>query len=66
MPLTAKGNKIMSNMTKEYGPEKGERVFYASRNAGKISGVDRAKKAAGGKVHVGRAMGGAAKKRADR
>lgn len=50
MPLTAKGNKIMANMAKEYGPEKGERVFYASRNAGKISGVDRAKKADGGEV----------------
>jgi hypothetical protein len=40
MPLTAKGNKIMQNMKQEYGPKKGESVFYASRNAGKISGVD--------------------------
>jgi hypothetical protein len=39
-PLTSKGEKIMKNMTKEYGPEKGKQVFYASRNAGKISGVD--------------------------
>jgi hypothetical protein len=39
-PLTSKGNKIMSAMTKQYGPEKGKQVFYASRNAGKISGVD--------------------------
>lgn len=30
----------MANMTKEYGPKKGESVFYASKNAGKISGVD--------------------------
>jgi len=40
MPLTAKGQKIMANMQQEYGPEKGERVFYASRNAGRITGVD--------------------------
>lgn len=40
MPLTEKGSEILSNMEKEYGTEKGERVFYASRNAGTISGVD--------------------------
>lgn len=40
MPLTAKGEKIMANMQREYGPERGERVFYASRNAGRITGVD--------------------------
>ena len=39
-PLTAKGKKIMSAMKKEYGEKKGKSVFYASRNAGKISGVD--------------------------
>ncbi len=40
MPLTPKGEKIMGNMQSEYGDKKGEQVFYASRNAGKISGVD--------------------------
>lgn len=40
MPLTAKGREIMENMTKEYGPDKAKHVFYASRNAGKITGVD--------------------------
>jgi len=40
MPLTAKGQEIERNMTKEYGAKKGEEVFYASRNAGKITGVD--------------------------
>lgn len=40
MPLTEKGSEILSNMEKEYGKEKGERVFYASRNTGTISGVD--------------------------
>lgn len=40
MPLTAKGQKIKSAMTKEYGAKKGEQVFYASRNKGIITGVD--------------------------
>lgn len=40
MPLTAKGNKIMSSMKKEYGAKKAKQVFYASRNAKKIKGVD--------------------------
>lgn len=31
----------MQAMKKEYGPKKGERVFYASRNSGKIKGVDK-------------------------
>lgn len=44
MPLTKKGKKIRSAMKKEYGAEKGERVFYASKNKGKISGVDEMKK----------------------
>lgn len=44
MPLTKKGKKIKSAMTKEYGSKKGEKVFYASKNAGKISGVDKSKK----------------------
>ena len=41
MPLTAKGSEIMENMKEHYGSkEKAEEVFYASKNAGKISGVD--------------------------
>lgn len=40
MPKTAKGRKIMSAMKDEYGAKKGEQVFYASRNAGSIKGVD--------------------------
>jgi hypothetical protein len=40
MPLTAKGNEIMKAMQKEYGAKKGESVFYASKNKGKISGVE--------------------------
>lgn len=40
MPLTSKGKKIMRNMKAQYGSDKGERVFYASRNKGTITGVD--------------------------
>ena len=39
MPLTKKGAKIKAAMTKEYGEEKGEEVFYASANKGTIKGV---------------------------
>ena len=41
MPLTEKGKEILSNMEKTYGSsEKAKEVFYASKNAGKITGVD--------------------------
>lgn len=30
----------MAAMKKEYGDKKGESVFYASKNAGKIKGVE--------------------------
>ena len=39
MPLNKKGKKIKKAMEKEYGKEKGERVFYASENKGTIKGV---------------------------
>ena len=42
MPLTKKGKKIKKAMTKQYGPKKGEAVFYASINKGKIKGVEKA------------------------
>jgi hypothetical protein len=41
MPLTPKGEKIKSAMQEQYGEEKGESVFYASKNKGTISGVDK-------------------------
>lgn len=41
MPLTKKGKKVMSAMVKEYGPKKGKSVFYATKNAGKLHGVDK-------------------------
>lgn len=42
MPLTDKGRTIMASMKRTYPTkEKAEQVFYASKNAGTISGVDR-------------------------
>ena len=43
MPLTAKGKKIMKSMKKQYGKKRGEAVFYASKNKGKIKGVEKKK-----------------------
>jgi hypothetical protein len=40
MPLTAKGEKILAAMKEQYGEEKGEEVFYRSKNKGTITGVD--------------------------
>lgn len=40
MPLTKKGEEIERAMVKEYGEKKGKSVFYASKAAGKITGVD--------------------------
>lgn len=57
MPLTSKGNKILGSMQKTYGDKKGKQVFYASANAGKITGVEpkvgilrRRKKQSGGNM----------------
>jgi hypothetical protein len=41
MPLTKKGAKIKRSMQKTYGKKKGEAVFYASKNAGRIKGVEK-------------------------
>lgn len=41
MPLTKKGKKIKSAMAKTYGAKKGENVFYASINKGKIKGAEK-------------------------
>lgn len=39
--LTEKGRTIKHEMKQHYGKKKGEQVFYASKNAGKIKGVER-------------------------
>lgn len=46
MPLTGKGQKIMHAMKAQYGADKGESVFYASANSGRITGVEGSKKKA--------------------
>ena len=32
MPLTKTGHKVLRSMQKQYGTEKGKRVFYAKQN----------------------------------
>ena len=49
MPLTEKGKKIKRAMEKEYGSERGERVFYASQNKGKIKGTHKPRKSGRGR-----------------
>jgi|TARA_R100001509_G_scaffold132773_1_gene86300 hypothetical protein len=44
MPLTEKGKKIKKSMQKQYGKKRGEKVFYATKNKGKIKGVDKKRK----------------------
>jgi len=51
VPLTKKGSKILSSMRAQYGGKKGEQVFYASINKGKIKGAEKStKRAEGGPV----------------
>ena len=38
MPLNKKGKKIKTSMTKRYGKKKGEAIFYAMENSGKLKG----------------------------
>jgi hypothetical protein len=44
MPLTKKGKNIMKSMKKSYGKKRGEQIFYATKNKGKIKGVDTKRK----------------------
>ena len=44
MPLTQKGKKIMKAMQKQYGKNKAKNFFYATKNKGKIKGVDKKRK----------------------
>jgi hypothetical protein len=44
-PLTKKGAKILKSMKETYGDtKKAKSVLYASKNAGKITGIDKPKK----------------------
>jgi hypothetical protein len=40
MPLSSKGQEILSNLDKEYGAEKGKQVLYAGKNKGTFTGID--------------------------
>jgi len=40
VPLTKKGEEILSNLKKEYGSKKAEQVLYAGKNAGTFTGID--------------------------
>ena len=40
MPLSSKGRTIMASMKQQYG-DKAKQVFFASRNKGVISGVEK-------------------------
>jgi len=42
--LTKKGAMLKRKFKKEYGPKKGERIFYAAENKGTIKGVARKRK----------------------
>ncbi|HMF12674.1 MAG TPA: hypothetical protein VKE94_10225 [Gemmataceae bacterium] len=44
--MTSKGESILKKMQQEYGAEKGKSVFYASKNAGKITGVEQRRRLA--------------------
>lgn len=44
MPLSRKGRKIKRKMEEEYGKKKGDQVFYASENSGKLRGLRRRRK----------------------
>lgn len=43
--MNAKGEKVMESMMDEYGKEKGKKIFYASKNKGTISNVEKAEHA---------------------
>jgi hypothetical protein len=44
MPLTKTGKKVLRSMRKEYGKKKGQSVFYASINKGKLKGMEKKRK----------------------
>ena len=43
MPLNSKGKKIKTAMEKQYGKKKGQSVFYAMENSGKLKNILKAK-----------------------
>ena len=43
MPLTTKGKKLKSKFREQYGKKKGDSVFYAMENSGKLKKVVKAR-----------------------
>ena len=41
MPLTAKGNTILTALIEKYGEEKGTSIFYAGINKGTFKGAEK-------------------------
>lgn len=41
MPLTRKGETILTSMKHEYGAKRGTGVFYASINKGRVKGAEK-------------------------
>lgn len=44
MPLTKKGKKVKKAMQKSYGKKKGEKIYYATENKGKVKGLKKKKR----------------------
>jgi len=44
MPLTSKGKKTLAQLQGEYGKKRGEGVFYAMINSGKLKGAEQKKR----------------------
>ena len=60
MPLTAKGKKLKKKFREQYGDKKGDSIFYAMENSGKLKKVIKAK---GGQDASRGDFGGGSKKR---
>ena len=58
MPLTAKGKKLKKKFREQYGNKKGDSIFYAMENSGKLKKVIKAR---GGKDASQADFGGGSK-----
>ena len=64
MPLTAKGKKLKKKFKEQYGKKKGEKVFYAMENSGKLKKIK--KLSVGGGKDMGTVAGDTRAARDDR
>ena len=55
MPLTAKGKKLKKKFEEQYGKKKGQSVFYAMENSGKLKKIK--KRSVGGGADMGASSG---------